>query len=81
MELNHLLRIFSPAHRPPLPRIQISTESWVRTNDLVSMNHTLLPTELSRRGDIVNFHDFTDYDRTRTYNFPLHEGHLTIECT
>ena len=22
MELNHLLRIFSPAHRPPLPRIQ-----------------------------------------------------------
>lgn len=25
------------------------TESWVRTNDLVSMNHTLLPTELSRQ--------------------------------
>ena len=42
MELNHLLRIFSPAHRPPLPRIQISTERWTRTIDLVSMNHTLL---------------------------------------
>ena len=45
----------------------ICTERWVRTNDLVSMNHTLLPTELSRQ----KIKPFQPYCKLGIYVTPL----------
>lgn len=47
------------------------TERWVRTTDLVSMNHTLLPTELSRHWrHRFSQHHVYDYDFNRTGLMP-----------